>query len=85
MTDGEREPWMNDAACANTDPELWFPNKGESTLPAKRICATCDVTEQCLRYALANNQKFGVWGGLSELERRSIRREKKADARAEVA
>lgn len=67
--------WQADALCAQTDPEAFFPEKGGSTREAKRICEGCEVRSQCLEYALANDERFGIWGGLSERERRKLRRE----------
>lgn len=67
------EPWMDDAACAEVDPELWFPEKGGSTVGAKRVCAACSVAAECLAYALEHEERFGIWGGLSERERRRLR------------
>ncbi|WP_137844313.1 WhiB family transcriptional regulator [Microbacterium sp. 2FI] len=66
--------WQTDALCAQTDPEAFFPEKGGSTRDAKRICTTCDVRDQCLEYALQNDERFGIWGGLSERERRKLKR-----------
>lgn len=66
--------WQSDALCAQTDPEAFFPEKGGSTRDAKRICASCDVRDQCLEYALQNDERFGIWGGLSERERRKVKR-----------
>ncbi len=66
--------WQTDALCAQTDPEAFFPEKGGSTRDAKRICASCDVRAQCLEYALHNDERFGIWGGLSERERRKLKR-----------
>ncbi|SDH82164.1 WhiB family transcriptional regulator [Agrococcus jejuensis] len=66
--------WQVDALCAQTDPEAFFPEKGGSTRDAKRICEGCDVRAQCLDYALQNDERFGIWGGLSERERRRLRR-----------
>lgn len=66
--------WQADALCAQTDPESFFPEKGGSTRDAKRICGSCDVRSECLEYALANDERFGIWGGLSERERRKLRR-----------
>lgn len=66
------EPWTKEALCAETDPEAFFPDKGGSTREAKKLCSTCEVAEQCLLYALANNERFGIWGGQSERERRRI-------------
>lgn len=58
--------WHQDAPCAYVDPELWFPDKGESTKAAKAICRRCPVRAECLDYALTWHQRFGVWGGLRE-------------------
>ncbi|MCH4249482.1 MAG: WhiB family transcriptional regulator [Microbacteriaceae bacterium] len=66
--------WQSDALCAQTDPEAFFPEKGGSTRDAKRICESCEVREQCLQYALEHDERFGIWGGLSERERRRLRR-----------
>ncbi|MDE2386384.1 MAG: WhiB family transcriptional regulator [Actinomycetales bacterium] len=66
--------WQADAICAQTDPEAFFPEKGGSTRDAKRICTGCDVKQQCLEYALANDERFGIWGGLSERERRKLKK-----------
>lgn len=65
--------WQGDALCAQTDPEAFFPEKGGSTREAKSVCAACDVRTECLEYALANDERFGIWGGLSERERRRLR------------
>ena len=70
--------WQTDALCAQTDPEAFFPEKGGSTRDAKRICTTCEVKAQCLDYALQNDERFGIWGGLSERERRRLRRARSA-------
>ncbi|QIK62987.1 WhiB family transcriptional regulator [Leucobacter viscericola] len=67
--------WQTDALCAQTDPEAFFPEKGGSTRDAKRICEGCEVRSECLEYALENDERFGIWGGLSERERRRLRRE----------
>lgn len=72
--DPEQRTWMVDARCLDADPEAFFPEKGGSTREAKRICADCPVAEPCLEYALANDERFGIWGGLSERERRRVRR-----------
>ncbi len=66
--------WQADALCAETDPEAFFPEKGGSTRDAKRICESCEVRQQCLEYALENDERFGIWGGLSERERRKLRK-----------
>jgi WhiB family redox-sensing transcriptional regulator len=70
----EEPDWQERALCAQTDPEAFFPEKGGSTREAKRICSGCDVRAECLDYALAHDERFGIWGGLSERERRRLRR-----------
>ncbi len=69
--------WRLDALCAETDPEAFFPEKGGSTREAKRVCTGCSVRTQCLEFALANDERFGIWGGLSERERRRVRLERR--------
>jgi WhiB family transcriptional regulator, redox-sensing transcriptional regulator len=71
--DGELA-WQVDALCAQTDPEAFFPEKGGSTRDAKRVCSACTVRSECLEYALGNDERFGIWGGLSERERRRLRK-----------
>jgi WhiB family transcriptional regulator, redox-sensing transcriptional regulator len=66
--------WQSDSLCAQTDPEAFFPEKGGSTRDAKKICASCEVRIHCLEYALENDERFGIWGGLSERERRKLRK-----------
>ncbi len=66
--------WQERALCAQTDPEAFFPEKGGSTREAKKVCTSCEVRAECLDYALANDERFGIWGGLSERERRKLRR-----------
>lgn len=72
--EGEEQDWQERALCAQTDPEAFFPEKGGSTRDAKRICTSCDVRGECLDYALENDERFGIWGGLSERERRKLKR-----------
>ncbi|MGM7669434.1 WhiB family transcriptional regulator [Microbacterium sp. A93] len=66
--------WQVDALCAQTDPEAFFPEKGGSTRDAKKVCSSCTVRSECLEYALGNDERFGIWGGLSERERRRLRK-----------
>lgn len=71
--------WREQAACLNADPELFFPvgNTGpalDQIERAKAVCASCSVTEMCLQYAMDTNQDYGVWGGLNEDERRTLKR-----------
>jgi WhiB family redox-sensing transcriptional regulator len=66
--------WQERALCAQTDPEAFFPEKGGSTREAKKVCLSCDVRGECLEYALFNDERFGIWGGLSERERRKLKK-----------
>lgn len=74
LFDTIEDQWQERALCAQTDPEAFFPEKGGSTREAKRICLGCEVRDECLDYALANDERFGIWGGLSERERRRLKR-----------
>lgn len=66
--------WVADALCAQTDPDAFFPEKGGSTAAAKRTCVQCPVRERCLAYAMEHGERYGIWGGLSDRERRRLRR-----------
>lgn len=66
--------WQEFANCLGVDPDLFFPERGASTREAKEVCRGCVVRPDCLEFALANGEKFGIWGGMSERERRRIRR-----------
>jgi WhiB family redox-sensing transcriptional regulator len=81
----ERERWQDRANCLGVDPDLFFPERGASTKEAKGVCTGCEVRMACLEYALRNGEKFGIWGGLSERERRRIRRQRAIAARAAAA
>ena len=76
VLDGDAEDggWQERALCAQTDPEAFFPEKGGSTREAKKVCLACEVRAECLEYALANDERFGIWGGLSERERRRLKK-----------
>ncbi|MFV2119796.1 WhiB family transcriptional regulator [Streptomyces sp. Act-28] len=77
----DAEPsWRETALCAQTGPELFFPEPGSSTREAKSLCGMCEIREACLEYALTHDERFGVWGGLSEQERYALRR-RRADRR----
>lgn len=65
--------WYKRAACLHVEEkELLFPPNGEPGLKAKRVCAGCPVQAACLQYALETDQRWGVWGGTSPLERRAM-------------
>jgi len=70
----QERDWQSRANCMGVDPYLFFPERGASTREAKEVCRGCVVRENCLEFALANGEKFGIWGGLSERERRRVRR-----------
>jgi WhiB family redox-sensing transcriptional regulator len=72
--DEEVLTWQERSLCAQTDPEAFFPEKGGSTREAKRVCLGCDVRSECLEYALGHDERFGIWGGLSERERRRLKK-----------
>ena len=81
------DTWRDHALCRDTDPELFFPvgTTGNALLAidyAKRVCSQCSVARECLDFALETNQDSGIWGGLSEEERREIRRQRAAAQRA---
>jgi WhiB family redox-sensing transcriptional regulator len=73
--------WQRQANCMGVDPDLFFPERGASTREAKEVCRGCVVREDCLEFALTNSEKFGIWGGLSERERRRIRRRRSIERR----
>lgn len=66
--------WREAGLCAQTDPEVFFPEKGGKTTSARAVCQSCDLRQQCLEYALAHDEWLGLWGGLSERERRRLKR-----------
>jgi len=76
--------WQARANCMGVDPELFFPERGSSTREAKEVCRGCVVRAECLEFAIANSEKFGIWGGMSERERRRVRRARLSQQR-EVA
>ena len=74
--------WQEYANCLGVDPDLFFPERGASTREAKEGCRGCVVRDDCLEYALHNSEKFGIWGGMSERERRRIRRQRALERQA---
>lgn len=76
----DHEPWMDLGVCAETDPDSFFPEKGQPTMPAKKVCARCPVAAECLEYALREDIRFGVWGGMSEKQRIEIRKQRGQEA-----
>lgn len=85
-----RKAWQDEARCVGTDPDAFFPDKGGSTRDVKRICNgpadgsdPCPVRAQCLEDAIVNDERFGVFGGLAERERRAISRARPTQQRRE--
>jgi WhiB family redox-sensing transcriptional regulator len=75
-----RPAWYADAACRGLDVDMFFAERGELTAPAKAVCRGCPVRSECRESALANGEKFGIWGGLSERERRKVRTQRRTSA-----
>ncbi len=76
--------WRNRAACAGLDTQLFFPSQGESISEAKEICASCPVRVECADYALASGQRFGIWGGTTERDRRRERGRRRSAAASKL-
>ncbi len=81
---GDRQ-WQDQANCLGVDPDLFFPERGASTREAKEVCRGCVVKQDCLDFALTNGEKFGIWGGLSERERRKLRRKQREEGASTAA
>ncbi|WP_082984847.1 WhiB family transcriptional regulator [Mycobacterium sp. 1245499.0] len=72
----EQESWRERALCAQIDTgDMFYPDKGGSTREPKLVCSMCEVRVECLSYALDRDERWGIWGGLSERERRRLKRE----------
>lgn len=85
--------WRNQAACRGLDPDLFFsldtfetkPDRDDREIQAKAVCAGCPVRVECLEYALQAGERYGIWGGLDEIERRAVQRRRATADRAERA
>lgn len=66
--------WRGQGPCAQVDPEIFYPENGRTSKPAKKVCGGCPVRDRCLAYAIEHDERYGVWGGTSEHERRLMRR-----------
>lgn len=77
--------WQDYANCKGADPDLFFPERGASTRAAKAICRECTVQQDCLEFAITSSEKFGIWGAMSERERRKIRRQRAVAAQRKAA
>lgn len=76
MSEPYFETWRDIALCRQIPGDLWFPEKGESAKAAKRVCAACPVRQACLDYAMRHDERFGIYGGLTERERKALRRKR---------
>ncbi|GAB4988893.1 hypothetical protein MAHJHV61_36990 [Mycobacterium avium subsp. hominissuis] len=76
--------WQEQALCKEADPEQFFPEKGGATTNAKKLCKACPVRGECLEYALSHDERFGIWGGLSERERRRLKPRRRSPRRTAV-
>ena len=85
QTDGLDMSWQDFANFRGADPDLFFPERGASTRTAKAICRECQVREECLEFAIVSSEKFGIWGMMSERERRKIRKQRQIAARRREA
>jgi WhiB family redox-sensing transcriptional regulator len=65
--------WMGEALCRQSDPELFYPDTGHNSRDARAVCVRCPVKAECLAYAIEHHERYGVWGGLSERQRRHLR------------
>ena len=74
--------WRYRGACRGLDPDIFYPASDEEAGPAKAVCGSCPVRQQCLEFALANREREGVWGGATEKERRRILRQRRKTAAA---
>ncbi|MPZ61585.1 MAG: hypothetical protein GEU93_09875 [Propionibacteriales bacterium] len=63
--------WVADALCAQVDPEIFFPRKGEPNTAARRVCAACPVAAECRAHAIRSGEPHGIWGGLTAQQRRT--------------
>lgn len=77
---GMAQDWRRQAACRGVDPEVFYPVNDEDAEEAKEICAGCPVRQPCLEWALSDRERFGVWGGLTERERRRLLRQRRKTA-----
>lgn len=85
QTGGLDMAWQDLANCRGADPDLFFPERGASTRTAKGICRDYQVRAECLEFAIVSSEKFGIWGMMSERERRKIRKERQIAARRREA
>jgi len=80
LTAGYDLEWQDGANCTGANANLFFPERGASTRTAKAICRACAVRVDCLEFAITTGEKFGIWGAMSERERRRVRKERQIAA-----
>ena len=85
LTTGHDLTWQDGANCKGANADLFFPERGASTRAAKAICGECAVRADCLEFAITTGEKFGIWGGMSERERRRVRKERQIAATRRTA
>lgn len=78
----DAEQWKGRANCAGADTGVFYPARGLSNETAKQLCSACPVRHDCLEFAIAAGERFGVWGGLGERERRRLTRRRQAASRS---
>lgn len=71
------ENWKDKAECLDADPDIFFPPEGVNIREARAVCARCPVQEECLEYAIKHNIEFGVWGGMSVIQREQLARKRR--------
>lgn len=81
MSDWTVHPWMDQARCAQIGGDKWFPEWGGNERDPKAVCESCDVRQQCLDYAIKHRINDGIWGGVSERQRRRIITKRNMEAR----
>ena len=80
-----RPEWFDDALCRGTNPRFFHPSRGDQTAHIKAVCEQCPVRPECLDYALRTKQKYGIWGGASERERRIMRHDRGLQQRRQAS
>jgi WhiB family redox-sensing transcriptional regulator len=80
LTSAETGHWQDDGNCAGANQDIFFPGRGEDFTAGKAVCEKCVVKEKCLEFAFKNGEKFGIWGGMTERERKRIRKQRKDTA-----
>lgn len=79
-----RPEWHELSACRGTNPSVFFPTRGQDVQPARTICARCPVAAECLSWAIETGEKLGIYGGLSEKQRRAERRRRRPNRRPAI-